>query len=92
MPSQEPDAPTLRAGRYLTRSELALAAKSALEEAGVSHSQAAADLGATHRTAITRAVDPGNPAGVDLCRSILERYAGYTFAEEPSFLVSRTPS
>lgn len=90
MPSKEDAGPALRAGRYLTRSELALAAKGALEGGvGGSHAQAAADFGATHRTAITRAVDSDNPAGVDLCRSILERYAGYTFAEEPSFLVSR---
>ena len=88
MPQKEDASPALRSGRYLTRSELALAARHTLEAAGISHSQAA-DLGATHRTAITRAVDPDNPAGVDLCRSILERYAGYTFAEEPSFLVTR---
>lgn len=86
----ERDPPRLRDGRYYTRSELALAAGQALKDSGTSHAAAAERIGATHRTAITRAVNPDDPAGVDTCRRILETYGDYSFDEEPSYRVHRT--
>ena len=72
-PKKERDPPDLRVGRYYTRAELADAAHDALDRAGVTH-QAAADALDVKRTAVTRALNPDSPAGVELCARIIETY------------------
>lgn len=74
-PKKERDPPPdLRVGRYYTRADLANAAFAALADEGVTHQQAADELGAPHRTAVTRALNPDDPAGAELCAAIIERY------------------
>ena len=73
-PRRERDPPDLRPGRYYTRAELADAAHAALEKAGNVTHQTAADALDVKRTAVTRALNPDSPAGVELCARIIETY------------------
>ena len=89
-PRKDREAPTLRVGRYYSGADLANAAFNALSDAGVTHETAAKEIGAPHRTAVTRALDPDNSAGLDLCAKILARYGGTTFdPEAPHFRLER---
>lgn len=56
--------PTLRSGSYIFRSDLARVPVQRWKTRGVSHTEAAETLEASHRTAVTRTVDPSNPSGV----------------------------